>query len=130
MQIIYKSLGSGDRFYKYKGIIYRIIKPDGTVRWMRGKGNVLHDATGKAVRMMGTVLDISDRKQIEQQLQSSQEFLNNIIDGIPDPIIVKDKQHKWVVVNKSFCNMLGHDREEMIGLSDYDFFPPQQAADF
>lgn len=58
------------------------------------------------------------------------EFLENILNGLDDPIFVKDEEHRWVVINDRFCEMVGHSREELLGKSDYDFFPENQAIVF
>ena len=71
--------------------------------------------------------DITDCKQAQQQLQDSQKFLNNVINSTSDPIYVKDKYHKWVLVNDAFCDLVGYKNHELIGKSDYDFFPKEQA---
>lgn len=57
-------------------------------------------------------------------------FLNSIINTIDDPVFVKDKNHKWIIVNDAFCKLIGHSREELIGKSDYDFFPKEEADVF
>ena len=57
-------------------------------------------------------------------------FLLQIINGISDPIFVKDRQHRWVLLNDAFCDFMGHSREELLGKSDYDFFPKQEADVF
>ncbi|MBD6619917.1 PAS domain S-box protein [Komarekiella sp. 'clone 1'] len=57
-------------------------------------------------------------------------FLLQIIDCLEDPIFVKDHQHRWVLLNDAFCKFLGHNREELIGKSDYDFFPKAEADVF
>lgn len=54
---------------------FRIIWPDGTLRWIEGKGTYLYDVEGQAVRMLGTVLDISDRKQAEFSLKQAKDEL-------------------------------------------------------
>lgn len=54
-------------------IDYRIILPDNTIHWVREKGAVLRDETGKAVRMIGITMDITDRKQAEESLRQSEE---------------------------------------------------------
>jgi PAS domain S-box-containing protein len=56
-------------------IEFRIVLPDGTIRWMQSKGQVFYDETGSPVRATGINLDISDRKHSEEQLQRSQEQL-------------------------------------------------------
>lgn len=56
--------------------------------------------------------------------------LQNVFDGIPDPIFVKDRQHRWVAFNDAFCKLLGRTRDELFGRSDPDFFPPEQVEVF
>lgn len=61
---------------------------------------------------------------------NSENVLISILDNSPDPIFVKDEQHRWVYVNKKFCELIGLPEEEIIGKSDYDFFPKAQADVF
>jgi PAS domain S-box-containing protein len=76
------------------------------------------------------VRDISDRKQSELDLQASRAFLVNILNTIPDPVFVKDEQHRFLVVNDAFCQLIGQSREALLGRSDYDFFPQEEADVF
>lgn len=59
-----------------------------------------------------------------------QEYLENIIHTIADPIFVKDRRHRWVFVNDAFCRFMGYPRFEILGKSDYDYFPKEQADVF
>jgi PAS domain S-box-containing protein len=52
-------------------IIYRIVLPDGRVRWVEGRGRLFSGGTGRPVRMSGVCMDISDRKLAEDQLKAS-----------------------------------------------------------
>ena len=54
-------------------IEYRVVWPDGSVHWLLSKGAVFHDASGRPVRMMGVVLDITERKRTEEALRQSEE---------------------------------------------------------
>ena len=67
--------------------------------------------------------------QLFESAQESQAFMKSIINEIPDPIFIKDRSHKWVVVNRAFCDVLfnGMPEEEIIGYSDYDFSPKEEA---
>lgn len=56
--------------------------------------------------------------------------LQQLVDGIPDPLFFKDRQHRWTAFNQAFCDMLGRPREELYCRSDPDFFPPDQVAMF
>jgi PAS domain S-box-containing protein len=50
---------------------FRVVLPDGTLRWLENKGRVIYEATGAPVRMIGVSLDISDRKLAEQRIKDS-----------------------------------------------------------
>ncbi|WP_341525632.1 PAS domain-containing protein [Nostoc sp. UHCC 0302] len=63
----------------------------------------------------------------EQQENFSVAFLLQIINGTEDPILVKDRQHRWVLINDAFCNFLRRSREELIGKLDYDLLPKAEA---
>jgi len=65
-----------------------------------------------------------------QELADSRSFLKNIINHIPDPIFVKDKQHRWIDGNNALWNLFGKSEEELIGKSDYDFFSKEEADIF
>jgi two-component system, sensor histidine kinase and response regulator len=56
--------------------------------------------------------------------------LSDILNACADPIFVKDEQHRWILLNDAFCKFMGYEREELLGKSDYEFFPPEQAKVF
>jgi rsbT co-antagonist protein RsbR len=58
------------------------------------------------------------------------ELLQTVIDTIPDPIFVKDLQHRWIVCNGAFCELMGRPYADIIGHSDPDYFPPEQVKVF
>jgi len=58
------------------------------------------------------------------------ELLQSVIDTVPDPIFVKDLQHRWIASNQAFCTLMGRQYDEVIGHSDPDYFPPEQTKIF
>jgi PAS domain S-box-containing protein len=66
----------------------------------------------------------------EVRLEDSREFLINVINGLDDPVFVKDENHRWVILNDVMCELMGRPREELIGKSDYEIFPREQADVF
>jgi PAS domain S-box-containing protein len=74
--------------------------------------------------------DITETKEAEHQIRDSKAFLKQVLNGVDDPIFVKDRDHRWVLVNDSFCRFLGRDRTELFNKSDYDFFPTAEADVF
>ncbi len=70
------------------------------------------------------------RRGAVEALNSAQDYIVNVVNTIGDPVFVKDEQHRMVLVNDAECALTGCSREELIGKSDPDFFPPEQAAVF
>jgi PAS domain S-box-containing protein len=74
--------------------------------------------------------EIIERKNTEKALTKSRNFLDKIINSIADPVFVKDKRHRWILLNDAFCKLMGYPREELLGKSDYDFLPAHEASIF
>jgi PAS domain S-box-containing protein len=71
--------------------------------------------------------DITEWKAASREVERSREFLHAMINALPNPTYVKDCQHRWVVVNDAFCTKFGRPREEILGKSDFDYFPREFA---
>ncbi len=102
---------------------------DGSLVPIQLNGVKVTGADGKEY-IWSIVEDISERKRMEANLRESRDFLRHIMDGISDPIFVKDRRHRWIEFNDAFCNLVGQSRETMLGKSDYDFLPKEQADVF
>ncbi|MEG4286938.1 PAS domain S-box protein [Microcoleus sp. A006_D1] len=105
-------------------------RKDGKIVYTRVSLRCIRGRNGSIDRMIKVILDVSDRYRYEAELKASEEFLNHTINATPDPIFVKDEQHKWVVLNDAFCELMGKARSELIGNSGYDFLPPAKAEFF
>jgi diguanylate cyclase (GGDEF)-like protein/PAS domain S-box-containing protein len=64
----------------------------------------------------------------EEELKRSKEFLQTVINTIPDPVFVKDKQHRWIILNQAYCILVGYPLETLMEKSEYDIFPPDEAG--
>ena len=67
------------------------------------------------------------RAHTEEELVRSMEFLNRIINTIPDPIFVKDSQNRWVVLNEAYARFVGTSLQELTGKTVHDVFPKPEA---
>ena len=64
------------------------------------------------------------------ELARANRYLDEIIDSIADPLFVKDRRCRWVMVNRATCDFLGRTRDEQLGRSDFDLFPENEARIF
>ena len=58
------------------------------------------------------------------------EFVATIVEALPNPVFVKDEQHQWVLLNDKFCRLMDFDWAQLLGKSDYEFFPKEEADVF
>jgi len=66
----------------------------------------------------------------EGEFKRSTELLQGIINSIPDPIFVKDQNHRWIVLNQAYSQLIGYPLEMLMDKSDYDLFAPEEAEQF
>lgn len=69
---------------------------------------------------------------IEEDTSVSSEYtlINHILEVLPTPIFVKDDQHRWIMLNQAFAEFMSHPKEALLGKSDCDFFPKEEADIF
>jgi PAS domain S-box-containing protein len=108
----------------------RMVRHDQTMRTVLARVEALRGAEGRVDEVIGTVQDITERKAVELQLIDSRNYLDKIISSMADPLFVKDQHHRWVLLNDAYCRLMGHEKEELLGKSDHDFFPAAEAEIF
>lgn len=68
--------------------------------------------------------------QLKEGLKRSKEFLQTVINTIPDPVFVKNQEHRCIILNQAYCQLVGHPLEFLMAKSDYEIFPKQEADVF
>lgn len=108
----------------------RIIRADGSIGWVQGKGDVLRDENGQPVAMIGVVADITERKLWEKALRESENLYRLIAENSTD-IITRHSLEEgiYLYVSPACRSLLGYEPEEMLGCSPYEFFHPEDVAE-
>lgn len=75
---------------------FRVILPDGNIRWVRGKGQVLRDEAGNPQRMVGLNADITEKKRGEQALRESNERNQAILRVLPDLMFLQNTKGDYL----------------------------------
>jgi PAS domain S-box-containing protein len=86
---------------------FRILRPDGQIRWVSNLGQARADATGRPRRLVGTVLDITARKLAEEALRKSEERYRAVVEDQTEVISRFRANGELVFVNDVFCRFFG-----------------------
>ncbi len=115
-----------------KGIPYdfdfRIMRPDGSIRYLEGKGEAIANNSGQIIRLFGSVLDITERKQAEAALAESEQKYRNLVETSQDLIWSVDTEGRLTFINPAVKQIYGYSPEEVIGRYFSDFVSPEQLA--
>lgn len=109
---------------------HRLLHKNGQVRWVRNTVVPILDKDGRLMGYDGLISDITERKTAEEKLVTSEAFYHSLVENIPQNILRKDLNERFTFANQNFCNMLGMPLEQILGKTDFDFFPPDLAAKY
>lgn len=123
-------------------IQYRIVRPDGAVRWLECTGSSVADADGRARRVLGIVRDVTDRKRTEDALHAAnaalerevaerkrtETLLESLYSTAPVGLCVVDRQLRYRHLNERLAAINGRPVEEHIGRRKRDVLPPALAG--
>lgn len=107
---------------------YRVVLPDGRVRWIHSTARPIFDAGGEIERFFGVLQDVTQTKRIVQELERQEARFRAIFDLSQDGIAVVDADGIIQTANVRFDEIIGFQSGPMVGHSLYEFFTPDSAA--
>ena len=136
-QAFQQEAGKGESSHRF-----RILRPDGTTRWVENRSHPIIDDDGQTCRIVGVARDITAQVQAEQALQAHQQYLEelvelrtcelevalaetrklaSIVEDAGESIMVTDAQGRLEWVNRGFTRLTGYTAEEALGRKPGDF---------
>ncbi len=112
---IYQSAFVAQQTYKME---YRLRRYDGQYRWVFENGIPLYDHEGNFAGFIGSCIDITDQRQMMQDLENSYALLRGTLDSTADGILVVDGKGKMVIFNNRFVEMWRLPREILTARDD------------
>ena len=108
---------------------YRIVRPDGSLRWIRDRAFPVRDESGKLIRIAGIAEDITERKQAEQALRESETRFRRLLASNITGVVFWRLDGDISDANDLFLNMVGYTREDLRQgrLSWKNLTPPEYA---
>ena len=104
---------------------YRFLRPDGTVTWIEGFATALRNERGSLTGWVGTCLDLTARKQVDEELQVASGQLRAAFENAPIGIALLTLDGRWFKVNRALCALLGRDEDELLRSTVYDVTYPE-----
>jgi PAS domain S-box-containing protein len=100
---------------------FRVVRQDGTVRWVAARGTYHYAKNGNPERMLGMAVDVTEHKQAEEALKKSEEKFSKAFRHSPMALtLTSARDHRYLDVNETFERMTGWQRDEVIGRTPFD----------
>src|SRR5207342_2917529 len=113
-----------DRLMEREGMVreyeYQVRARDGSVLWLSDSASAVRNEDGELVRYEGTVRDITDQKRAEDAIAEGRRLLQQVIDTVPAVLNVKDKNLRYVLMNRYTAGIFGVEPADAIGRTTSD----------
>ncbi|MFX0207205.1 MAG: PAS domain S-box protein [Candidatus Hodarchaeota archaeon] len=114
-----------EKFGTVKGLEASWQKKDGSFIYVRENAKAIRDESGKVLYYEGSVEDISDKKEAEEELRQSEKRFRELVETSPDAIALADLKGKIMMVNNRSIQQLGYKEQELIGMNALELFTPE-----
>jgi len=104
---------------------FRALLPDGKARMLRERVEVIRDADGKPLRMVGTMMDVTEQRLAEEALRQSEERFRTLGNSAPVGIFSNDAQGNCTYVNEMGARLCGLPADRLLGMSWGDIIHPE-----
>ena len=109
-------------------VAFRGRRRDGSYVWLETTVRAVREGeTGRVIEVHCVTRDITGRRQAEQEVRESREVLQSVVDNSPAVIYIKDLEGRYLLVNRRYETLFHVGREEFVGRTDHDLFPPDRA---
>lgn len=103
-------------------IEFRMFSRTGELLWMHSRGSaVARDAAGRALRLVGTIVDITERKLAEERIRESEDRYRTLFEMESDATFLIDNESGEIIdVNETAACLYGYSKRELVGMRNYD----------
>lgn len=107
---------------------FRFERPDGSVSWVEGFASALRDEAGNVLGWIGTCLDVTARKEAEEDLVRASEGFRAAFDNAPIGMALVSPEGRWLQVNDALCKLVGYEPKRLLELGIADLTHPDDLA--
>ncbi len=110
-------------------LTYRVLHKDGDVRWVLDSGQKHDSPTHEGEMFSGILIDISEMKRYEQELEATRQRLEAILENTTTPMFMKDADGEYLLVNRGYRRLFGLEGTTVVGHTDGELHPEATAAE-
>jgi len=103
---------------------------DANERWLSSTKVPVIEKDGRITGIVGISRDITEQKKSQEALRASEAKYRTLIENLEQNIFLKDRHLRFVAVNQVFCRQIGLPESELIGKTDFDFYPAHLAEKY
>jgi PAS domain S-box-containing protein len=115
-QRVSEALADAERNRRPYAQEFRILQPDGTIRWLAARGKYYFSRNGDPRRMVGVSLDITERRLAEDKLREYEK----VVEGSEEMIAVVDREYRYLIANRKFLRLRNMTKEQVVGHFAYE----------
>ena len=108
--------------------LYRVVAPDGVVRWVRDRLQVVRDASGRPTRLDGCLVDVTEQRQAEEALRQSEQRFRALVEKNRDGITLLDEKGIIRYTSPAIRPIFGYDPADVIGKDVLGLIHPEDAT--
>jgi PAS domain S-box-containing protein len=108
----------------------KLRRKDGSAAIFLDSSRAVWDTSGNIIRYQGTLVDITEKRKMERQLEQQDEFRSRLLESFPDLILVVDLEERYTFVSSRARELLGYEPHEMLGkrISELEDHAPEMAS--
>jgi PAS domain S-box-containing protein len=105
---------------------FRVIATDGSIKHVHGIGHAIVSKSGELIEFIGTTMDITDRRRIEEDLRIQKAHFERLFELAPEAIVLRDIDNRILRVNKEFTKLFGYTVDEAVGKNVNSLIVPDE----
>jgi PAS domain S-box-containing protein len=126
--LMFEALKKAEREGKGDTFLFRVVRPDGSIRVLLGQGGVIFDKNGKAEKLFGTALDVTERelanaelKKSRRALEESGQLFSTVVEYSPLAILIESEAEsgRVVLLNRKFQELLGYEKADLHNAAEF-----------
>jgi PAS domain S-box-containing protein len=127
-ELVWKAVADARQSRKPYIAEFRVVRADGSMRWITARGKFHYAPNGDPERMLGMAVDITDRKLAEEAVRESEDRLQLLLESTAEAIYGIDLEHRCTFCNRACVRTLGYERtDQVLGKNMHDLLHHSRA---